>query len=271
MRGKANRRAMKASKRQDELDLKVLGTKIDARVKIVKLAKSDAGGAGFSFKKCCASCGNPVKSPSVCLTEGCENGGKAIRKTDTKNGWPTKDGLVYLSHEQVDALNVPGDNIITICETIAFAGIDPNLFRLMGNNYALVPVGNEKTFFAIRALLHEKAGVATIMRRRNFCHALVWASPTGCLMVQELFLGRDAYDVPKVDAPIFAPKEREALAGFVARGEEMLVDAATGLDEDPFREAREALVMTASREQIGKGPIVAVQEKSEETKLTELL
>lgn len=254
----ATKASKSKSKTGDTLRLTLMGSKLEVDVRIKSLASSKAGTTGFSFRGLCATHKAPVKAPKVCSVGGAECG--EMVKENTLKGYEVGDRMLTLTHEQVAALKPRGDDTVRILQLLrrdqagALAPKD-DVARLMGNVKALTPADDAaaRRFAAVHALIgRDRIAIAQVTHKGAFGYAAIHAAEGGALLAHELFLPRDTYEIPEVDLPDLTAAERAAM---MVKGEALAAEATldmAALDNDPYREAREAAIIAALKSADGK-------------------
>jgi hypothetical protein len=183
--------------------------------------------------------------------------GHVVTPADLVHGVDVGGGtMAFLTGAQRDALKPQGDDTIEVLyllDTSKYGtGWAPAIARLTGNAQSLVPnlttsqSKAQATLWAgLLALLHGKVAVARVMDGGSFYHAILAPSSTGAIVVHELYLPEDAYEVPDVIVP---PLPAEKVSALRAKGDELALTWENALvATDPFREARFEAVQAALR------------------------
>ena len=215
------------------------------------LARSTAGGTGFTFKNVCTVHKEPLKAPKLC--EGCGTAPPGILKAFDVGG----GSLAFLTEEQVEALKPKGNDTVHVAalldRTSVGFHVDPRVANLMEGVRALVPnttgpdAEEQRTRWALfRALLGDsRVGVASIMSRGNFRYYILAPAPGGAILAHALYLPEDVYAIPTVDYPVLAEATARAFSekgASLAAGKEFShADVAV----DPYRDARREAVEAA--------------------------
>lgn len=253
------------------LTLRVEGTNLQVETRLPKgLAQSKAGSKGFSFSTCCNApvehtlpdgtkkvdiCGKKTTAPYLCPDEAHKDRNLRAKDQSVK-GYELGDEMVYLTHEQVDALNPQGDNTIRILHMLdpreagapPCDGLVPHFPKMRAITPAKGDDGTLKTWAALHALIgRNRVAFAEVVEGGDFYHAFIYAAESGALLVLECYLRRDVYETPGVTLPTLTPEEMKAIN---AKGASLVrpVDVAE-LDRDPYRDAREQAILAA----IGRG------------------
>jgi len=250
---------MAKAKERTGLRLSVAGTKLEMSVlfkseggRSGNLAKTTAGTSGFSFKRYCREHRAPVKSPLTC-----EAGGEVLTKEGLVHAYDMGGGnMAFLTNEQRDALKPKGDDTIDLLYLLDADeygwGFAPELARLTGNAHAIIPntttssaQANAKLWAGLLALLQGKVAVARVMNAGSFYHAILSPCASGAIIVHQLYLPEDCYEVPLVDVPAL---DEATNTRFQAKGDELTrVFDVESVATDPYRDARGEAIAAAAR------------------------
>lgn len=258
--------AKKSSKPASSLLIRVDGTFIEVQAASKTLAKSDAGGTGISWTTCCNEpildatgqpvlkdgkptvCGEKAKAPLLCDKHPDKN----LRMDEhILKGYEAATGMVFLTPAQVKALKPKGDNTVRILHltTPEEAGAPPAEFLAphIPKMKALTPLDDDEatqtTWSTLHALIGGRVGYAEVMQAGKFFHALIYAAPGGALLMLEVFLRRDTYELPTVTLNALNAEDHAAIDQKAAKLMRN-IDEAT-LDADPYRDAREKAILDA--------------------------